>query len=95
VKVDMTDTQGDEQMTRTDTFEQAEELAHRRNHGIEVSLLWSKAKAELTVTVTDERTGEAFELRAHPENALDVFNHPYAYAAHLGVHLYDEAALAA
>jgi hypothetical protein len=91
VKVDMTEPQGDEQMARTDTYE----LAHRRNHGIEVSLLWSKATAALTVTVTDEHTGDAFELRAHPENALDMFNHPYAYAAHLGVHLYDEAAVAA
>jgi hypothetical protein len=31
--------------------------------------------------VADGRTGEAFELAAHRENPLDVFYHPYAYAA--------------
>jgi hypothetical protein len=91
----MTHAGGDEQMAATATFEQVQELAHRRSDGIDVSLLWSKATAELTVAVCDARTGNAYELPANPENALDVFNHPYAYAAHLGVHLYDEAALAA
>ena len=78
-------------MTSVTTVEQAQELAHRRNDGIEVSLLWRTQTAELTVSVCDERTGNVFELRAHPENALDVFNHPYAYATHLGVEFHAPA----
>jgi len=35
----------------------------------------------VTVTVSDERNGAYFELPAEPRRALDVFNHPYAYAA--------------
>jgi hypothetical protein len=31
----------------------------------------------------DHRTGEAFQLNVHEnDNALDMFDHPYAYAAH-------------
>lgn len=82
-------------MAPTTTITRAQELAHRRNDGIDVSLLWRKQTGELTVSVCDERTGNVFELRARPENALDVFNHPYAYAAHLDVNVYDDAALAA
>jgi hypothetical protein len=90
----MTHAQGDEQMASVTAVEQAQELAQRRTDGIEVSLLWRKQSAELTVSVSDERTGNVFELPAHPENALDVFHHPYAYAAHLGVE-FAEPALAA
>jgi hypothetical protein len=61
------------------------ELAYRAGDGVEVSLLWSRAECRLTVVVADSRTGDGFELSAHPENALDVFHHPYAYAAFLGV----------
>ena len=39
----------------------------------------------LTVVVSDSRAAQSFELTAHPENALDVFHHPYAYAALQGV----------
>ena len=36
----------------------------------------------MTVAVTDTKTGEAFELPVREgERALDVFHHPYAYAA--------------
>jgi len=61
------------------------ELAYRAGDGVEVSLLWSRANSSLTVVVSDARTGDRFELRAHPENALDVFHHPYAYAAFQGL----------
>ena len=33
---------------------------------------------------TDWRTGEAFELTAEPQRAMDVFHHPYAYASRGG-----------
>jgi hypothetical protein len=61
------------------------ELAHRANDGVEVSLLWSKVCRRLTVVVSDSRGGHSFELTAHPENALDVFHHPYAYATMQGI----------
>jgi hypothetical protein len=57
------------------------ELAHRSDEGLEVSLLWKETTAELIVTVLDARSGELLEVAAQPENALEVFNHPYAYPA--------------
>jgi hypothetical protein len=69
------------------------ELAHRVNDGVEVVLFWHEIKDELTVTVSDERTGAYFELAAKPHQALDVFNHPYAHASFRGLP-YEEASLA-
>jgi hypothetical protein len=57
-----------------------EELACRARDGLKVVLLWRQADNRLTVTVADSRTGVSFELPARPENALDVFYHPFAYA---------------
>ena len=68
------------------------ELAHRESDGIDVSLRWSSMDNRLTVAVADERTGDAFELTAHPENALDAFYHPFAYAAFSGIAYGDTAA---
>jgi hypothetical protein len=65
------------------------ELAYRQNDGLSVALLWSRAKEHLTVAVSDDRTGESFELEAAPEKALDVFYHPYAYAASHGLGVAD------
>ena len=56
------------------------ELAQRESDGISVTLLWHSETGNLTVSVCDRRTGEAFDLRASTQNALDVFRHPYAYA---------------
>jgi hypothetical protein len=70
------------------------ELAHRENDGVEVTLLWNERDHTLTVSVLDARTGEFFELDAPRESALDVFYHPYWYAARCGV-LYTDALLAA
>jgi hypothetical protein len=61
------------------------ELAHRVSDGLEVILLWQKLTDELTVAVSDERTGTYFELTAAPDQALDVFNHPFANAAFRGL----------
>jgi hypothetical protein len=60
------------------------ELAHRAGDGVAVSLLWRRSDNRLRVAVADARTGEGFELDAHPENALDVFYHPFAHAAFQG-----------
>jgi hypothetical protein len=61
------------------------ELAHRANDGVEVVLFWHEIADELTVTVSDDRSGAYFELAAAPNQALDVFNHPYAHAAFRGL----------
>jgi hypothetical protein len=56
------------------------ELHHRSADGIEVSLLWSRLTNALTVAVEDVRSGVSFELPAPADKALDVFEHPFAYA---------------
>jgi hypothetical protein len=61
------------------------ELAYRETDGIAVTLLWHSGTGRLTVTVRDRRTGEAFDLAAPARNAMDVFHHPYAYAAGRGL----------
>jgi hypothetical protein len=64
------------------------ELHSRLNDGIHVRLLWDEGDGQLAVSVTDTRTGGAFclEVRAG-EQAMDVFHHPYAYAAWHGVEM--------
>ena len=57
------------------------ELAQRANDGVAVVLFWHERSNELTVSVSDKRSGAYFEVDADPEHALDVFEHPYAYAA--------------
>ena len=58
------------------------ELHSRVSDGIHVRLLWSRQDDRTTVAVLDTKTGDSFhvDVRAH-ERALDVFHHPYAYAA--------------
>jgi hypothetical protein len=57
------------------------ELAERESDGIFISLRWDPGTGSLSVSVKDSRTGETFDLDANETNALDVFQHPYAYAA--------------
>ena len=60
----------------------ARELDRRTGDGIEVRLLWCQDDGHVTVALTDTKTGEAFELPVRAgERALEVFHHPYAYAA--------------
>lgn len=68
------------------------ELAHRLSDGIEVVLFWRRGRDLLTVAVSDSRTGAYFELDVEPSQALDAFNHPYAYASFRGLP-YDNALL--
>jgi hypothetical protein len=69
------------------------ELARRSHDCVEVVLFWHDRSGELTVCVSDERSGAYFELAAEPDRALDVFEHPFAYAAFRGVP-YEHALLA-
>jgi len=56
------------------------ELATRENDGVEVSLYWNPAENSIYVLVSDEKTGDRFEIDVGSRSALDVFNHPFAYA---------------
>lgn len=58
------------------------ELHSRQSDGIHVRLLWCALKERVTVTVDDTKTGDAFAIEVHEgERAMDVFEHPFAYAA--------------
>ena len=66
-------------MTQLAPMGNLEELDYRENDGIAVSLLWQRSSNRLAVVVEDSRLGESFTLPARPDNAHDVFHHPYAY----------------
>lgn len=58
------------------------ELDSRISDGLHVQLLWHPLDGHVSVAVNDSKTGEAFALEVRPgHRALDVFHHPYAYAA--------------
>ena len=62
------------------------ELDHRCNDRIDVSLLWDERADRVTVAVADHKTGARFEIELRDgERALDVFHHPFAYAALRGI----------
>ena len=64
------------------------ELTSRTANGVHVRLLWAQPEGSCSVAVTDITTAEAFQIEARAgERALDVFHHPYAYAAWHGVRL--------
>jgi hypothetical protein len=56
------------------------ELADRRSEDVDVSLFWARHSGHLWVNVTHRRTARTARIAATPANALDVFNHPFAYA---------------
>jgi hypothetical protein len=62
-----------------------EELTSRLSNGITVSLFWNRKDDSLKVVVLDTSTESEFELEVGDEPALEVFNHPFAYAAFRGI----------
>jgi hypothetical protein len=58
---------------------QARELAHRRTGDVEVTLLWRQLDNMLSLRLVEVGSGVEFEFGVKPEQALDAFNHPYAY----------------
>jgi hypothetical protein len=61
-------------------------LAQRRNGGVHVTLLWAEDTDAVAVLVRDEGHDDQFELSVEPgANALDTYEHPYAYAAWRGI----------
>jgi len=69
------------------------ELACRASGGVDIVLFWHQDTNDLLVSVSDEGSGAYFELQAEPDEALDVFYHPYAHAAFRGLP-YEEASIA-
>jgi hypothetical protein len=65
-----------------DTYTGFEELTSRDSNGIAVSLLWHRRDNSVRVAVFDASTDSAFELEVGDAAPLDVFNHPFAYAAY-------------
>ena len=62
------------------------ELAYRSSNGIDVSLVWARSTNTVSVLVHDERSDDDFEVEIDPGTSpLDVFMHPFAYAARQGI----------
>jgi hypothetical protein len=57
------------------------ELDSRSTDGIEVKLLWNERTSRLYVAVANEPQRDAFRIEVGAADALDAFNHPYAYAS--------------
>jgi hypothetical protein len=58
------------------------ELDRRYSDGIEVRMLWRPHDDTVIVAVSDARTEESFAIEVRDgEKAVEVFKHPYAYAA--------------
>jgi hypothetical protein len=67
----------------TDFGEGISELSSRYANGVGVELLWRQRDNTAVVAVVDYRNDETLVLDVHDtDNALDIFHHPYAYAAH-------------
>lgn len=63
-------------------WNETQDLDFRAVDGIEVTLLWEKTLGRVWVGVRNHTSGEHFEVEVREsDNALDVFRHPYAYAA--------------
>jgi hypothetical protein len=56
------------------------ELADRQSPDVDVTLMWSRRSGRVWVDVTNRRNGRVARIFAAPAKALDVFNHPFAYA---------------
>jgi len=60
------------------------ELAERLSGADEILLLWDPESERIALSVLDQATGAGFRIGLAPEDALDAFYHPYAYAARRG-----------
>jgi hypothetical protein len=55
------------------------ELDHREDGGVSVTLLWYEDTNRVAVHVVDTQTGEELDLEVAAPDAMDAFQHPYAY----------------
>jgi hypothetical protein len=67
--------------TREHVRAHTRELAQRLSGTVEVLLLWRPEIDRVELSVRDLATGAAFSIEVAPGDAIDSFNHPYAYAA--------------
>ncbi len=67
--------------TREHVRAQTRELAQRLIGTVEVLLLWRPEIDRVELSVRDLATGAGFSIEVAPGDAIDSFNHPYAYAA--------------
>jgi hypothetical protein len=56
------------------------ELDFRHAAGIDVQLLWDRRTQGLTVVAHDGQTDETITIFVEAAQALEVFQHPFAYA---------------
>ena len=56
------------------------DLASRRSGGIEVALIWNRTDSSLVVFAHDDRTDEDVAIPVSPDEATEVYRHPFAYA---------------
>lgn len=68
-------------MSASNTASEVRELAHRRNDGIDVVLLWDPGENAVSVRVEDSCSGDRLDLAVDPAHALAAFHHPFAQAA--------------
>jgi hypothetical protein len=66
--------------TNTDSIQARRELAHRRAGDLDVRLMWSPADDSVTVEIHDRGLQTRFVVDVDGRPALEVFNHPFAYA---------------
>ena len=55
------------------------DLADRHTDDLDVVLMWSRVSGRVWVRVTNRCSGRTARIEATPANALDVFEHPFAY----------------
>ena len=79
-------------MTRRLSFDRTPKLLALRHSGTaDVALFMERRTHRAAVSVDDPATGEHFELLVQPDdNPLDLFEHPFAYAARVQVRVGDE-----
>jgi len=66
-----------------DSLTSVRELDCRWTNGIQVRLLWCQCDGRVSVAVIDSRTRDSFCIDVpEGDRPLDVFYHPFAYAAH-------------
>lgn len=66
-------------MTTTTPNTTVRELARRNGSGLDVVLRWHPETDSVSIAVEDEKTGDSFEVEVAGDQALDAFEHPFAY----------------
>jgi hypothetical protein len=67
------------------TLSARRELASRTSNDLEITLWWDPRINAASVSIWDWKRDSHFELAVGNDRALDVFNHPFAYASPRGL----------